>query len=313
MLNSVSDQEVLQRCEKVLQTKNCEIQLIERLNSKIYLTIYCKNHQFTYRIDFHSFLRTKRCCAQSTQTVRNNLIDIITKFNKVHGEGTYDYSKFELTIMNNKSIIICPKHGKFSQSATNHILGQGCPECGKEKCAQVCHKNNLKKVIPFEKMLIKLNQTHNNRYRYIKPKIFRGYRQKIQIICPDHGIFIQQVQSHLNGQGCPKCAREGSKGVKSIQKYLQQQNIQYITEKRFDDCRNTLTLPFDFYLTEYNLCIEFDGEQHFKPIYGKAKFKQRQINDEIKNSYCLSQGIELVRIPYWKFSNIVEILSKVLL
>ena len=82
---------------------------------------------------------------------------------------------------------------------------------------------------------------------------------------------------------------------------LNKYDILYVPQARFSDCRNKYPLPFDFYLPEYNTCIEFDGEQHFKPIQffgGKEEFQYRQQNDTIKTSYCVEHNINLVRLPY---------------
>jgi very-short-patch-repair endonuclease len=60
-------------------------------------------------------------------------------------------------------------------------------------------------------------------------------------------------------------------------------------------------LPFDFYLTDKKICIEYDGEQHYKPIekFGGDKSLNRvKKNDELKNQYCNQNGIKLIRIPY---------------
>jgi len=48
---------------------------------------------------------------------------------------------------------------------------------------------------------------------------------------------------------------------------------------------------FDFYLTKQNVLVEIDGEQHFKPVYGRAAFLKGQEHDRRKNSYCLANGI----------------------
>jgi hypothetical protein len=72
-------------------------------------------------------------------------------------------------------------------------------------------------------------------------------------------------------------------------------NIQY----KFDGCRNKLPLPFDFYLPEYNTCIEFDGEQHYSIndfFGGKEAFVKLKINDSIKDEYCRISKINLIRI-----------------
>lgn len=47
----------------------------------------------------------------------------------VHGDK-YDYSKVEYVRSHDKVIIICPLHGEFSQTASNHRYGFGCKECG---------------------------------------------------------------------------------------------------------------------------------------------------------------------------------------
>lgn len=74
---------------------------------------------------------------------------------------------------------------------------------------------------------------------------------------------------------------------------------------------------FDFYLPDYNILIEYDGEQHFKPVDFASKglewatkiFEYNQIKDKIKNDYCKDNNIRLIRIPYWDFDNIETILA----
>ena len=97
------------------------------------------------------------------------------------------------------------------------------------------------------------------------------------------------------------CMENKSVGERVIKEILKQHNIDFISQKTFNDCRNILPLPFDFYLPNYNTCIEYDGIQHFKPIEffgGKEGFEQRKYNDEIKTKYCLSHNINLIRLPY---------------
>lgn len=75
-------------------------------------------------------------------------------------------------------------------------------------------------------------------------------------------------------------------------------------------------LRFDFYLPTYNTMIEYDGEQHYKPInFGgwdneelQAHFNKTQLYDQLKNNYCKENNIDLLRIPYWEKQNIKEII-----
>lgn len=95
-------------------------------------------------------------------------------------------------------------------------------------------------------------------------------------------------------------------GEEKIETILQEHNIRYEKEKVFSDFHfNDITNShprFDFYLPDYNLIIEYDGEQHFKEARG-SKFKDstlqdRQQKDMQKNQYCDEKGINLLRIPY---------------
>ena len=89
--------------------------------------------------------------------------------------------------------------------------------------------------------------------------------------------------------------------------FLTNNNIKFEREKRFSDCKNILPLPFDFYIPQYNLCIEFDGSCHFKKTnwngeYTEEQLKENlesyQLRDQIKNDYCKTNGINLLRIRY---------------
>jgi len=139
--------------------------------------------------------------------------------------------------------------------------------------------------------------------------------KKVKIICKEHGEFLQTPDNHLCGKGCPHC--KSSKGENIIKKYLIENKIEFEEQKRFNECKNKYPLPFDFYLSTYNLLIEFDGEQHFKPYsFSSDKSEQTKQNnlegiklrDKIKTNYCLANNIKLLRISYLDKNKIEEIL-----
>lgn len=120
---------------------------------------------------------------------------------------------------------------------------------------------------------------------------------------------------------CLYCKREISSLNKKTTQYLEERNIKYIKEFKFEDCKNNRQLPFDFYLPDYNICIECDGEQHYRPVDFTSKkdilsieedFKLIQYRDSIKNKYCEDNNIKLIRIPYWEFNDngYINILNK---
>lgn len=97
-----------------------------------------------------------------------------------------------------------------------------------------------------------------------------------------------------------------SRYEESVIKILKQGQISFVREKTFSDLKHGL-FRFDFYI--YNLdgapaIVEVDGEQHFKPIYGRQSFLKGQEHDRRKNSYCLANNIPLYRIPYWEINNL---------
>ena len=99
------------------------------------------------------------------------------------------------------------------------------------------------------------------------------------------------------------CKRFKSVGEEVIEDILTRNNISYYSQYRFNDCKNKRPLPFDFYLPDYNTCIEYQGEQHYKPIDWfedtDDTFEARQIRDSIKRTYCNDNGISLLEIPYY--------------
>lgn len=110
----------------------------------------------------------------------------------------------------------------------------------------------------------------------------------------------------LRGKGCPKCTIRQSSYMDKTELYLKEHNISFEKEKRFADCKNQRPLPFDYYLSDYNCCIEVDGEFHydeFRNTKSKWTLNDRGIHlrDNIKSEYCNDNNIMLIRVPYYTF------------
>ena len=83
--------------------------------------------------------------------------------------------------------------------------------------------------------------------------------------------------------------------------FLNENNIVYQYQKKFDGCKHKTSLPFDFFILDKNMCIEYDGIQHYEPVklFGGIKnYEYRKKLDEIKNEYCKNNNIHLIRISY---------------
>lgn len=105
----------------------------------------------------------------------------------------------------------------------------------------------------------------------------------------------------LRGNRCPLC-RE-SKGERLVRNYLTELEVEFEREKRYEDLKSSGSyMPYDFYLPNHNLLIEYDGEQHFKPtgyFGGDEKLESQKRRDSMKNKYALENNIRLLRIPYY--------------
>jgi len=139
----------------------------------------------------------------------------------------------------------------------------------------------------------------------------------IIVTCPIHGKFEILAWNHINPsnyQGCGKCKE--SKGEKYISLFLENNNIFYTPQKKFDTCKSSknFRLPFDFYIPSMNLIIEFDGKLHFEPWDNKPnsikKLERIRENDLIKTKWCENNGIKLIRINYK--DDLEYILNKIL-
>lgn len=181
-----------------------------------------------------------------------------------------------------------------------------CRYCGYEKMGG-------ERILP-ESEIIVLCEEKNVKFvnRYI-----RNHESVIQYFCEKHsdkGIQEMLLSAFRNSTvPCHYC--NVSEGEMKIMKFLDNHNIDYISEYRIKECRYKKPLRFDFYLPKYNLVIEYDGRQHFEPVKfwnGHDADKQlelNQIRDQIKTQYCKDNNIEIIRISYKEHDSIEQILS----
>ena len=222
--------------------------------------------------------------------------EFIKEAKLIHGDK-YDYSLTNYVNNKTKIKVICPIHGVFEQRPDSHLKNFGCSKCGYKKMSQ-------------QEFIDKANKIHNNKYNYSET-IFENIKLKVKIVCPIHGVFEQNAHSHLSGEGCPKC--KSSKGETIIRNYLKENNILFEEQKRYKECKNERTLPFDFYIPKKNLLIEYNGSQHYEEAEffgGKEKFNKQQKNDELKRKFAKDNKINLLTISYKDYNIIEKILEE---
>jgi len=235
-----------------------------------------------------------------SESKAGNTETFISKAREIH-KNRYDYSKVDYKRTGDKVTIICEAHGEFEQIAGNHLDRKGCRKCSREDAAS----SRTSTTAAFTE---KAKAIHGSKYNYSKVD-YSNSKTKVTIICEVHGEFAQKPSNHLSGDGCPGC--RSSKGEIKVREILNKLNIEFSCQKTFAECADKACLRFDFYLPDYNLCIEYDGKQHYEGWWKNPEESLEFIKrrDEIKNKFCEDSGIGLLRIPYFEFSK-VEILIK---
>lgn len=303
----LSLEEFIEKANKVHGEGRYDYSKVVYVNGNIEVIITCPMHgDFPQTPNNHLQGQGCKICGyiKIANTQRKTKEEFIRESKEIHG-NKYDYSKVNYINDATKVIIICKNCKKnnrpceFEQKPNKHLNGQGCRICGIKNRAN-------KRRMTLEEFIEKANKKHGfGRYDYSKVKYINAFTDVI-IICHNHNKpckFKQRPNNHLNGQGCPMC--DESKGEIKIIDFLIYNNIKFEREKKFNNCKYKKHLSFDFYLPIYNLCIEFDGGQHFKPCGFGAKLTEEQLNenfkiiqlrDQIKNEYCKKNGIGLLRL-----------------
>lgn len=198
---------------------------------------------------------------------------------------------------------MCPKHGYQTMMLDNFLRGHKCRDCSYEERAK-----NLRHDIEYVKEYIE----SINGNKLLNPEDYKdAVTRNLNIKCACGNIFTTSFVNYSKHgvDTCYSCSCKESVGEEHIRKYLEVNKIEFIQEKRFIDCRDNKPLPFDFYLPNHNLIIEFDGRHHFEEK-GRGNYEITVKHDKIKNQYCEDNNINLLRIPYWDGNSIEDIISK---
>lgn len=177
--------------------------------------IICPKHgEFEQIPNNHSSGQGCPKCGRIKQSKSRKLTteEFIVKSKKIHGDK-YDYSKVNYDMSKYNVTIVCPEHGEFEQQPSNHLNGKGCGKCSKTFM-------NLDYFIEESKKI------HGDKYDYSKV-VYIGNKDKVVIICPEHGDFTQTPSKHLNSQGCPKCKGKTKTTEEFVEQLKQIHGVKY--------------------------------------------------------------------------------------
>lgn len=272
----------------------------EYKNASTKLYYICqKGHK--HSITWNSFNNGNRCpeCAKENTRLKLKLDFSIIK-QEIEKEGYILLSTDEDYINNTSKLkMICPEGHKCEIRWSNFQQGKRCRECAiKDKAKkQRIDFNIIQKAFEKEGYIL-----------LSKEEEYKNKDSKLLYLCDKGHKNITNWSNFNSGCRCPKC--NSPKGERKIIKYLESNNISFIHDKNI---WNENDLRPDFYLPSYNLVIEFDGIQHFEPVEhfgGEKNFQITQKRDRDKNEYCKKNNINILRIPYWEFDNIENIICQ---
>ena len=298
-----------------IKAKNPNIKILEEYineNNKLVMSYICECGNI--KISNYKKLRLGYLCSECGRVKcgfnqRLKLDDIKIELDKINPNIIILSEEY---VGSNENIKFrCLKDGmEWEASWHNVSRNHGCPLCGggmKNTINNV--KESLRQINPYIEII-------SNEYI--------GAHEKLKCKCLKCGNEWEAKWSNLsaNNSGCPKC--NSSKGENIVTLFLENNNVEYIMQKTFQDLLGVSEkrhLFYDFYLPTHNILIEYDGEFHFKPIIYKSdgdnkltksnnRYLKQLEHDRRKDSYALNNKIKLIRIPFTEKKNINEILQK---
>ena len=271
------------------------------INTKIKVLVRHNPCGLEYEVNPTNLLRGYKCMncygkpQKDTEQFKEEVRQILGDNYEVVGK--YKTNRTNIKIYHKKC------NSTYSMLPFNILRGYKCPICSKKfKKTTDYFKEEIKKLKNDEYELLS-EYINTNTKVLIRHKICN---QTFEVI-PDN--FINKDSN------CPFCASK-FKGEERIKDFLENNSIYCIRQYKINECKNTLPLPFDFAIFKDNnlqCLIEYDGIQHFEPVSafgGEKSFLKTQGNDKIKNDFCELNHLKLIRISYYDYKNIDNILSE---
>lgn len=229
--------------------------------------------------------------------------EVITRLTNTFGDKL-DISKVKYIDAKTKVKVKCNVCSHEFEAKPLHLFnGHGCPKCARALVGKKCRNST-------DKFIEKANEVHNYKYDYSKVTYVTN-RVNVCIVCPIHGEFYQTPHSHLSGNGCPKCLYKSQYKLYSRLcnefpdlEILYEYSPDWLGKQRFD-----------IYIPKYNIAIEYNGEQHYKPIArfgGVLRYNKTVERDSYKLEKCKANNCKLYVLRYdYKNDDLQEIINTI--
>lgn len=277
-----------EKIKEFLTTKDVKWFGGEYKNNKSKLTLQCKDgHIYDMRVN--NFLSGQSCptCSGHKKYEVEDMKSIVEEANYIFNYYDECQKKMNIHCGNNE-------HPPYDVNIRVFVRGVRCPHC-----------QNVGRLSISE-----VRESLEREGYSLLSEEYINLRTPIHIRCNMGHEYTSPYSNFKNGYRCPKC--NGSSGEKRITSYLESLGEVYEREKTFEDCvwETGYKLRYDFYIETYRLLIEFDGRQHFQDCdFFGSDFELIKAKDEYKDKYAKEKNFNLLRIPYWEFDNIEDIIK----
>lgn len=225
----------------------------------------------------------------------------IDSFNKNYVDD-YELITKKITDFSQEVILKCKKHGNKSTKTDSVIFNRfGCKEC---RYIKIAKKRKGVPRVKFNQFAKDFKKTFGNKLTLISIEDdYTNLNSLLTAKCQDesHKPVVKKASLFRRGFGCKNCAE--SQGERMIRLVLEDMNINFTQEKRFASCRDKKELPFDFFLPDYGVLMEFQGMQHFSPKGswgGEEVFKATQRRDRVKKEWAKENQIPLLELTSYQ-------------
>lgn len=250
-----------------------------------------------YKISPNQFMihenRCKICTAKRTgKANRMPMEKIATRVAKLHN-GEYVFVK---TYFANSVRMLCVTHKAcgttYTIRADSFFEGARC-----KKCIYARYSKQYTKTT--KEYAQEITDTTEGEYSLVGE--YKGINTKVTLRHNACGnIYLVFPYQFKRGKRCPDCSSM-SYGEHYIEKILSKRHITFSKQVEFPDCKDNHPLSYDFMVN--NFLIEYQGQQHYRPVKlfgGIKQFHIQQRHDNIKRKYAISHGYVLVEVPYTK-------------
>lgn len=299
----ISKESAIKRCNEL----SVDFVALYTKNEGTWIKYRCPHHLDKGEIDvpFYRFAKQSKACryCAGKQRTFEDLKAVVSIKNEniivFPGEYLNEKSRFDCQ---------CTVCGwKWNTTAHNLSVNTKCPKCGRIKASK-------SRITTQDEFILKLQEAQPN---IIPISEYISCKTAMRFKCKIDGCEWESIPSNILNcsASCPSCRSNSNENI--VRNILLDLGFRVDSQYRFNGCKDKYTLPFDMFLPEHNVLVEYDGEQHYFPVpfRGNAfdaqiSFEKTKLHDKIKDDFCVQNNIPLIRIPYWEKDNLKEYIVK---